>query len=153
MNQTLLQYEVEIPDLRQPFEFFVPRMTDESVGGAELVDNVLTLWITADATTPTRGYVGQLYAVGEPYERPRISIRIIVRRTIIIPERQDPRPFSDRMVLLLEPDEAEARQEVAKKLRKELGPLGDIMPPEVLGKIVDKALGTGDQSNSDDEQE
>ncbi len=76
-----------------------------------------------------------------------------MRRTVVVPERQDPLPFSDRMVLVLEPDETEARQEVTKKLRKELGPLGDIMPPEVLRKIVDKALGTDDQSNSDDEQE
>lgn len=153
MNQTLLAYEITVPDFRQPFTFAVPQIDRESLADVECRDNILTFYLVASSKTPTRSYTGRVYQLNEPFERPKISKQRVIRWTHNVPGPYDEDDVlaTERIVLIIEPDIEEAKQEVTKELREKLGAMGPVIPTEVLRAIAESMMGLDDEDKNSEQ--
>jgi len=69
VNMVLLRYDIPVPDIAEPFEFFLPEFGGDGAAHFALNDQNLTIHLVTSSTSRTHRYRGQLYGVGEPFVR------------------------------------------------------------------------------------
>lgn len=70
MNEVLLRYDIPVPNIREPFEFYLPKPPGSGALHVALTDQNLVIHLVATSAGRTYRYRGQLYGVCEPFVRP-----------------------------------------------------------------------------------